>query len=519
MADGYARASQKFGFCLGIAGPGAINFAPALAAAFADQIPILAISGGIPRYLESKGAFQDSTYLGVNDVAVLEPITKFSARISTIENLRDYLRHALQQMASEDKGPVYIQIPQDVQNANYQFTPHNYIQNVDSFIDDTHIEYVKKAIRNSEQKTVIIVGSRALNYQFSQNLLKLAEEYDIPIASTLCAKGAFPEDHPLSLGTFGFAGNHRANEVLLSGDIDNIISFGVDFNQRNSMAWSKKLRAKQLFIQIEPISTKLSHHEAIDIGIKSDCSSFLKVLKNKLEQGNLITKNPASIRQLWLDKILLIGKYYDMTRILNSNTVIHPAKVIIELRKIMPRNTIVSVDSGMHRIFAAHYWESYEPHQYLTSASTAPMGWAIAAGIGAKLAKPKHPSVVITGDGCMLMHGNEIQTAARYNIPVIFIVLNNSAHGAIHIDSDKNRTFDGTLTELPSHDWSQYAQALGLTGYTIKNYADMTSIFKEALNLNKACLIDIHCSAEYKAPNYCYIDEAKALTKEYSTNK
>ncbi len=517
MADGYARASGKFGVCCAIAGPGAINFAPALAAAKADEIPIIAIGGGTARNLEGQGAFQDSTASGINDVDVLKPVTNYACHISSVDNVTSYMHEALRSMVSTKKGPVYLQMPVDVQQEELPEECYlDALQMNSACVDIANLSYVKDFLKNEEKKVVFLVGSRARNEQVTQALLTLSEAYQVPVATTLCSKGTFPEDHALSLGVFGFAGHGRANETLLGDKVDVIISLGVDFNQRNSVAWTEKLTANEAFIQIDPDNSKLNHFKAIDHSFVSDCGAFLGAIEKDTRFKQV---SNDSQRQAWVNQVKEVPKHYDMTTVLNVNEPMHPGRAILELRKAMPRDTIVSVDSGIHRIFAGHYWESYAPNQYLTSAFMAPMGWAIPAGIGAKVAKPEQTSVVITGDGCMLMHGNEIQTAARYNIPVIFLVLNNGAHGGIHIESNKPDSFSPELTELPQHSWAKYASALGVTGYTVSKVEDLAAVYKEALALNKACVIDVHVGAEYKAPNYAFQNEMAELLKRSKARK
>ncbi|MEI6154190.1 MAG: thiamine pyrophosphate-dependent enzyme [Deltaproteobacteria bacterium] len=166
----------------------------------------------------------------------------------------------------------------------------------------------------------------------------------------------------------------------------------------------------------------------------------------------------------------------------------------------MPRNTVLVVDSGAHRAFSGHYWEAYEPRSYLSATNLGPMGWAIAAGIGAKAARPERPLVVVTGDGCMLMHGMEIQTAARYNIPVIFLVINNGALGNVWLRANEEGPGPRGLAELPVHDWAGFARSLGLAAATIEKPDRMEAAFAQALESRSPYLIDVRCDRAFPTP-------------------
>ena len=168
-----------------------------------------------------------------------------------------------------------------------------------------------------------------------------------------------------------------------------------------------------------------------------------------------------------------------------------------ELRRAMPRDTVLVVDSGAHRAFCGHYWEAYEPRSYISATNLGPMGWAIPAGIGAKAARPERPLVVVTGDGCMLMHGMEIQTAARYGIPAIFVVINNGALGNVWLRARKEGPGPMALTELPVHDWAGFARSLGLQAATVHQPEELAPAFAEALKAGAPFLVDVRCDRAF----------------------
>jgi len=176
----------------------------------------------------------------------------------------------------------------------------------------------------------------------------------------------------------------------------------------------------------------------------------------------------------------------------------------------MPRDTTLLVDSGAHRAFAGHYWECYEPRHYISATNLGPMGWAIPAGVGAKLARPDHPCAVITGDGCMLMHGMEIQTAARFKVPVIYVVINNAALGNVWLRASEWGPLPSELTSLPDHDWAGFARALGMQALTVDQPSQLKTAFQKALTSESAFLIDIKADKRFSTPVEPFQEEVNA---------
>lgn len=501
MADGYARASGKFGVCMAIAGPGTANLVPAITAAYADQVPVLSISGSIPEYLEGKGAFQDATSAGVNDVALMDPVTRYASGVKSAGALPQQLSNAFSAMFGVRKSPAYLQVSlnaQENQTSDYDSAgqlPFDYNR---QYIDAAALDQFSKQYLKTQARCAILVGQKVNTEEGGRVLLEFADTWQVPVATTLEAKGVFPEDHSLSLGVFGYAGNQSANDLLLSHELDVLLIVGCDISQRNTMAWEEGLFSNKDIVQIDSDPEALGKNLPISMGIVGTAEAALLHLVSRFESVDQAA--PCSIKQFWLEKVTAVSKHYEAVSTTLPGELLHPSEIIASLRQLMPRDTVTVVDSGAHRAFAGHYWQSYAPQQYLTSSSLAPMGWAIPASIGAKLAKPGQPCLTITGDGCMLMHGVEIQTAARYNVPVIFVVLNNSAHGGIHLDSVKANAFSPQHTELATHDWKQFANALGVSAFKASTLLEFEDAVKQALELDQPCLIDVRCDPEAITP-------------------
>ena len=179
---------------------------------------------------------------------------------------------------------------------------------------------------------------------------------------------------------------------------------------------------------------------------------------------------------------------------------LHPARVVRELRRAMPSETILAIDGGTHAFFAAHYWQTHAPRQHYFALGLGAMGWALPASIGIQLARPRERTVVVTGDGCMMMHGVEIQTAVRYKVPVIWVVFNNGALGAVYTRMKRLAPEAAPLVELPTYDWVGFARAFGAQGVTVETPDQLPGAFQAALDAHAPFVIDVRCSRDYTAP-------------------
>ncbi|MDN7181600.1 thiamine pyrophosphate-binding protein [Caballeronia sp. SEWSISQ10-4 2] len=518
MADGYARASRKFGVCIGISGPGTMNFVPGMAAAFADQIPMLYIAGGVSSHAEGKGAFQDATLSGIFESGVVRNLVENVVELKNKENIQAEMRRATDGLNWMRRARSFISIPIDVQkqevlsgqDVTRQLYDHDEFNVCEVPASRAALDALCNQYLLKSKKVAFLIGSRGNDTETAKVLLEVAEKFHIPVATTLPGKGAFPEDHVLALGIYGFSSHSRAAHVINSDWLDALVVFGSDLNQRDSMNWSKKLTAgKELIIfddSFDPPAMGHVAHGRIFSGIgatfrllsQTDTDSsadFLKVLETRKAWVAEVGQTP-----LYDHRFEEVG-----VRVSRGDRSLYPGDVVKRLCQLLPKDSNVVVDSGAHRVFMAHYWLSSGIGNYFSSSSLAPMGWAIAAGIGIKLAAPERPCVVVTGDGCMLMHGMEIQTAARYRVKMIYVVLNNSAHGAIHIDAIGSGSISEQFTKLPRHDWTAFASSLGVAARMVECLDDLEDALSEASRYNGPFLIEV-MTGVFPEPNRYYAE-------------
>jgi acetolactate synthase-1/2/3 large subunit len=411
-------------------------------------------------------------------------------------------------MLAGPQGPAHFSLPTDMQRGEVHapwtgldssiYTPR--------FIDLEALERLWRILlpplpEAAAVRILALAGAGVEKSEAAPLLVDFAERYEIPVATTLRAKGVFPEDHPLSLGVFGYAGHRPAIDAILSGEVEVLLVLGSGLGQRDTMFWDRKMLPSRALVHIDIDPQVIGRTWAPEVPVTGDCGQALRLLLTPGAGRGRALEDLIPQRRAWVEKIKSAGpRHYDGELTASESVPLHPARVVAELRRAMPKNGVLVVDSGAHRAFSGHYWEAYEPRTYISATNLGPMGWAIPAGIGAKLARPERPLAVITGDGCMLMHGMEIQAAARYGLPVLFVVINNGALGNVWLRARQEGPGPMALTELPTHDWAGFARSLGLQAATVTRPEELAPVFQRALNADSPFLVDARCDKAFATP-------------------
>ena len=338
----------------------------------------------------------------------------------------------------------------------------------------------------------------------------MAERWSLPVATTLRAKGVFPEDHDLSLGVFGYAGTRHATGALLGGELDCLLVLGSGLNERDTMHWTLRERTKAFMILVNTDMDELTANGDLGHVVPGSCHAFLDLMQERAATIAPALQAGEARRREWLAKIKAGPRLYDVENTSRPGTPIHPATAIAALRKAFPRDGIVLVDSGAHRAFAAHYWSAYAPRSYISATNLGPMGWAIPAAVGVQCARPDRRVAVITGDGCMQMHGLELQTAARYRLPIIYLVINNGALGNVWLRAKQYGALPAELTSIPDHDWAGFARALGAQAFTVREPGELEGTYRKALAAGTTVLIDVKADKDCPTPVYDFSAGARA---------
>lgn len=499
-ADGYARASGKFGAALMIGGPGIFNAAGAIGAASADGVPLLVISGEAATSLEGRGYFQDASPLGADDLRMFDALTGFSHSVPTPDSLPQFLRDAFRTMLGGARRPVHVAVPMDVQKAEVRGWHDGWLPSCAeprTLDEDAFAPWLEMA--SSCANIAILAGWGTVDSGAWAELREVAERFDVPVATTYRAKGVLPEDHPLSLGMFGYAGNPPAEGCLTSPDLDALLVLGSSLNQRDTLGWSVHLKPRRGVAQVDARPEMLGRNFPATHPVAGDVRT---ALRRMLRDPGFVAgmESSRAARKAWSAGFLGGPRYYDEDTRHSDAVPMHPACVCRALREALPRDAALLVDSGAHRAFAGHHIPVLEPRRFFSATGLGPMGWALGAAAGVASALPGTPVAVVTGDGCMLQNGLELATAARYRLPILFVVINNAALGNVYLRARKMGPGPEEFTVLRANDWAAFAESLGVRGVTVRSPAELAPAFDAFLQGEGPMLVDAVCGRDFSTP-------------------
>src|SRR6516162_733558 len=315
MADGYARASGRFGGALGIGGPGLCNMATAVAAAKTDASPVLVLSGEIPVDMEGLGEFQDASQATLDDSAVMKPLTRLSETVSSPRSLNHWLRHALTTMWAQPRGPVHLSVTQDAMtgevNADYEAVA-DYFKTTAPLSRPAALAALDLCA-TAGPKVAFFAGAGVEHDNAAAALKAVAERWSIPVATTLRAKGIFPEDHELSLGVFGYAGTRHATNALLQAAPDVLIVLGSGMNERDTMHWTLRGRAAgpTVTIHVNTDMDELTTHASAAHIVPGNCRAFLELMRQCSDAVGSALAAGQEQRRAWLAGIRQQPRLYD----------------------------------------------------------------------------------------------------------------------------------------------------------------------------------------------------------------
>ena len=348
MADGYARVSGRFGACMCIGGPGAGNILPAAIAAMSDRSRVLFITGDVPTTLQGRGAFQDGSMEGTRDSEYLQRATNFSEEVELISQFPRQLAAAFRAMGGVPPGPVHLTIPTDLQTAELPVATEFPSPSAEPSrpVDLTALVQACERVLAGAGRLAVLAGRGCVSSGAGEQLRVFAEMYEVPVATTFAAKGVLPYDQRLCLGMFGYAGTNRAITTLLGGDLDVLLVLGSSMNLRDTLFWSRELSARTQIIQIDIDPTMLGRDYPVPYTIVGDCRQTLQQLCNFGEGVLKPLMDSAPARRNWTAKLKALPAHFDTNNQTSDATPIHPARLIAEMRRTLPRETMLFVDSG-----------------------------------------------------------------------------------------------------------------------------------------------------------------------------
>lgn len=479
-ADGYARATGKVGVCLATSGPGATNLVTGIATAYMDSIPVVAITCNVGVSLLGKDSFQEIDIAGIT-----MPITKHNYIVKDVDKLADTIRKAFLIARTGRPGPVLIDIPKDV-TANlseYQKVEIDVTDIQRKKIDEDEIETAVKMIQRAK-KPYIFVGGGAVLSGASESLVEFAHKIDAPVTDSLMGKGAFPGTDELYSGMLGMHGTKASNFGVSQCDL--LIVVGARFSDRVT-GNAKKFAHHAKILQIDIDPAEIDKNILTDASVTGDIKEVLIILNEKVEQQS---------HEEWKQQIEEYKEKHPLTY--------HPEGltgpyIVEEIYRQTNGDAIITTEVGQHQMWAAQFYKYTKPRTFLTSGGLGTMGYGLGASLGAKMGMPDKTVVNVAGDGCFRMNMNEIATAARYNIPIIQVVVNNHVLGMVRQWQTLfyEKRYSATVLN-DAVDFVKLAEAMGAVGIRAATREEFQKAFQEALVMGRPVVIDCQIDSDEK---------------------
>ena len=461
-ADGYARATGRVGVCISTSGPGATNLVTGIATAYMDSVPLIAITGNVGTNLLGRDSFQEVDIRGIT-----MPITKHNFIVRSVEEMADTVRSAFRIAQEGRPGPVLIDLTKNATADVTEFKPQE-PDKIEPFDSEIHAEDMDAAVRLIEKyhKPYILAGGGAVIANAQKELKEFAEKTDAPVADTLMGKGAFDGRDDRYTEMIGMHGTKVSNLGVSACDL--LIVIGARFSDRVT-GNAKRFAQKAKIIQIDVDAAEINKNVPVDLQIVGDARVVLERLNKKLSRQN---------HKEWMDHMMELKERFPLKY--NHEALSGPG-IIEEIYKETNGDAIVVTEVGQNQMWAAQYYKYKEPHQLLTSGGLGTMGYGLGASIGAKIGRPEKTVVNIAGDGCFRMNMNELATAARYHVPFVEVILNNSVLGMVRQWQTLfyGKRYSATVLE-DQVDYVKVAEALGARGKRVTKKEDFAAAFREA---------------------------------------
>lgn len=499
MADGYARASGRPGVCMA-QNIGAANLAAGLRDAYLGCSPVIALTGGPYEWSRGRNYYQE-----IEDFPLFKPVTRSSRQVFDVNRLPDQLDQAFRDATTGKPGPTHLELAghtgDTIENQVFDaVVPEAKERRMPGVRIAPHPDEIRNAaeLLRAAKRPVILSGGGVRTSGAAAEVVALAELLGAPIATSLNGKDTVPGDHPLSVGIPGLYARASANQILLEADL--VLYVGSQTGSQVTLTWQvPPMDTRVIHLDIEP--KELGRHYPNTLGVVADAALGLRALLEALAGVDTSSTQPwrdraAELTQRWRDKVAPLVE--------SDAAPLRPERLTHDLSSLLPDNAIVVSDTGHAGMWTAGYLDLSKPDQgFLRAAGS--LGWALPAGIGAQIARPDAQVVVFTGDGGLFYHLSELETAARWNIPVTFVVNDNRSlnqeinpYTVAYGGSLKGRHHE--LWHFNDVDLAVVAESLGVTGIRVTKPSELAPAMARAAEIQGPVLIDVVSDIDAVAP-------------------
>lgn len=475
MADVYGRLTGRAGVCLSTLGPGATNLLTGVADANMDHAPVVAIAGqaGTTRLHKESHQVLDL-------VDIFRPVTKYSSRILTPTIIPEVIRKAFKLSQAEKAGATFVEFPENLAKLDIDEVPLPYTHPHEPEPPQERVEYAADLISEARHP-MILAGNGVIRSRAWKHLADFSEQLNIPVANTFMAKGVIPFKHPMALGSAGL----QANDYISCGfdRADLVICIGYDLVEYHPYLWHPTKDRK--IIHIDASHAEIDQAYPVSVGVVGDIKhSLMRIAKLATpHEGHLM----RPLRKALIEEM---NQHSD-----DMEFPVKPQKIIWDLRTAMDLEDIVICDVGAHKMWMARMFRCEHPNTCIISNGFASMGIAVPGAISAKMVYPERNIVAVTGDAGFMMNSQEIETAVRYELPIVVLIWNDAGYGLIEW-KQMNEFGRVSNVDFTNPDFVKYAESFGALGFRVNKTEELLPTLKKALASRKVCIID--CPVDYR---------------------
>ncbi len=493
-AEGYAHATGKVGVCIVTSGPAATNLITGLADAHMDSIPVLAITGQVPSSAIGSDAFQEADVTGMT-----MPITKHNELVTNADRIAGAIKEAYHIASTGRPGPVLVDIPKDILNTTIEWHWPEYMD-LPGYRPTIrgHGKMVREALDliAGARKPVIYAGGGLVRANAADELFEFATSLDLPVVTTLMARGIFPDTHALHVGMPGMHGHWTA--VKAFQDTDLLITLGARFDDRvTGKLDGFAPNARVIHVDIDP--AEIGKNRQVDVPIVGDAKIVIGQLNKAVEDKGAANVRPK--HDAWLEQLATWKQEHPLKWEQQDDGPLKPQTAITAIAKKYGNGAIYVAGVGQHQMWASQLIEYVEPRTWINSGGLGTMGFAVPAAIGAKVGRPDKRVVAIDGDGCFQMTFQEIAAAVQADIPVTFCVINNGFLGMVRQWQELfyEERYSEVMLPQDLPDLVKLAEAYGIPGFRATTVDELQTVLDKAYEITDQCvLIDFRVDPDEK---------------------